>query len=203
METLISFLLDRTGSMISVREDVIGGFNAFLEEQRKIPGKCRFLLTQFDSMSVDTVDYDDIRDVPDLNHDTYVPRANTPLLDAIAQTMGRIDDLNVEPDRVLFVIYTDGFENASREHTRESVKKLIADAQENYGWDFIFMGADIDAYTQASAIGLLAGQTVAVASSQTSQTMGAVSQTVSEYRSGGPYSDAMKNLKDEEARQKT
>lgn len=199
-DTLIAFLLDRSGSMESVKGDVIGGFNSFLAEQRAVPGKCRFVFTQFDSQGVDTVDHKDIKDVPDLTPETYQPRSMTPLLDAIGTTMDRIDDLNVKTDRILFVIYTDGLENASREHTHDSVKKKVSDAQENYGWDFLFLGADIDAYAQSGAIGLARGQTVSVASANTSSTMGAMSATVTDYRGGDSYADSTKHVKAEEKR---
>lgn len=194
----ISFLLDRTGSMAGVKSDVIGGFNSFLEEQRKEPGACRFTLTLFDSQSIDTESFDSVADVPELTEASYIPRAMTPLLDAMGRVIGEVDALP-PAKRTLVVVYTDGLENASREFTKAKVKELV-EAKQKDGWDFIFLGADIDAYNDAGSVGVMAGSTVSTNSAQTGATMDSLSASVSSYRQG----DAryMSHLKAEEKKQR-
>lgn len=159
--TLVSFLLDRTGSMGSIANDVIGGFNTFIEGQAKEPGECKFVLTLFDSQSIDVEEFDSVKDVPALTAWSYVPRAATNLLDAIGQTIVHVQDMDKLPKRVLFVIYTDGYENASREYRRADIKALIEKKTEQ-GWDFIFLGADIDAIGEAGSFGVAASSTFGV-----------------------------------------
>lgn len=159
--TLVSFLLDRTGSMGSIANDVIGGFNAFIEGQAKEPGECKFVFTLFDSQSVDVEEFESVKDVPALTAETYVPRAMTNLLDAIGETIVHIQDMKKLPKRVLFVIYTDGYENASREYSRQAIKTLVEKKTEQ-GWDFIFLGADMDAIGEAGSFGVAASSTFGV-----------------------------------------
>lgn len=184
MDVLVSFLLDRSGSMQRVKSDVIGGFNEFLRQQREGDGKCRFVLTLFDTEGIETTDFADVSEVPDLTPDTYTPRSGTPLLDAIGETVKRVDDLNVEVDRVLFVIYTDGEENSSREYNRASVKALIEERQRDDNWDFIFLGAGIDAYAEAGALGIPQGMTFTTDSARSGQVLLAASAATSAYRLG-------------------
>jgi hypothetical protein len=160
--THVTMILDRTGSMESIRHDTIGGFNTFLRGQKATPGTATLTLVQFDSRDPYEVihNFVPIALAADLTPETYVPRASTPLLD----TMGRgILDLersltllppDQRPGHVVFVVITDGQENASREFTREQVQKMIHEKQEADGWDFVFLSADLSAIAEAGDIGV-------------------------------------------------
>lgn len=198
-ETLVSFLLDRTGSMQSIKDDVIGGFNQFIDEQAKQKGKCKFVFTLFDSQSIDVEQYDDVKDVPHLTPKTYVPRAGTPLLDAIGKTIHLVSEIKDAPKRVLFVVYTDGEENSSREYSHDAVRALVKE-KEAAGWDFIFLGSDIDAYSEAMKSGFNAASTVSVTGQHTNSTFDRLSASTASYRSGD--ADYMGDLKREEQEQK-
>ena len=160
--THIAVILDRTGSMESIRDDTIGGFNAFLQQQKDTPGDATLTLVQFDSQDPYEVvhSFMEMKDVPELTRETFVPRAQTPLLDA----MGRgINDLEhnlmkfgkeEKPQRVVMVIITDGQENASREFKKDQVQKMILEKQEQMDWQFVFLSADMDAINEALAQGI-------------------------------------------------
>ncbi len=155
--THIAVILDRTGSMEAIRDDTIGGFNAFLQQQKAEPGFATLTLVQFDSQDPYEVihRFKPIAEVPELTRETYVPRASTPLLDA----MGRgINDLESSlsqlaeadrPGRVVMVVVTDGQENASREFRKEQIEKMIKD-----GWQFVFLSADLAAIHDAQDVGV-------------------------------------------------
>ena len=157
----ISVILDRTGSMESIRADVVGGFNAFLAAQKDTPHPATLTLVQFDSQDPYEVLHAtaDIASVPPLTLAQYVPRASTPLYDA----MGRgILDLEawlakqtdaLRPGKIIFVVVTDGQENASREFDQTRVKRLVQ-AKKRLGWDFVFLSADLAAFEDASSIGV-------------------------------------------------
>ena len=167
--THITVLLDRTGSMQSIREDTIGGFNAFLNQQKEEPGLATLTLVQFDSQDPYEVvhNFRAIQSVPELTRETFVPRASTPLLDAMGRS---INDLEAnllkmaEPDRparIVVVIITDGQENASREFRAEQVRAMIKDKQDNDNWQFVFLSADLGAINDALASGVKAGAAMA------------------------------------------
>ena len=158
----IAVVLDRSGSMAGIATDIVGGFNQYLREQQKRPGPARMTLVQFDGQDPFEVLVDgrDIQDVAELTADTYQPRANTPLLDAVGRMILRVDndvaararrDLPAE-DQVV-VIITDGLENASREFTREKVLAMTEERRQA-GWAFVFLGADQDAFAEGTRIGV-------------------------------------------------
>ena len=157
----ISFLLDRSGSMNSLTEDVIGGFNAFVANQQSVAGTCIFTAAQFDGTDPFELLYDrvPITDVEELDADRYQPRGNTPLFDAIATLINSVQsgagtaEAGVEQ---IVVVFTDGLENASRTWTRDQVFSLI-EQKKTQGWTFVFMGANQDAYTEGGRIGFNAG----------------------------------------------
>jgi hypothetical protein len=156
--TDITILLDRSGSMASVKQDVEGGFASFLDQQRRIPGECSLSLTQFDSGAVEEVYVaEPIHHAPGL---TLHPRGTTPLLDAVGRTIVSSGERLValpepsRPDRVLFVIITDGHENASREFSKAQVRELIERQRQAYGWEFIYLGANVDAFAEAGRMGI-------------------------------------------------
>jgi Mg-chelatase subunit ChlD len=159
--THIAVLLDRSGSMADVKDETISGFNYFLKEQKTAGDNASFTLVQFDSESTDVVhEARPVRDVPDLNKDTYQPRGSTPLLDALGQTIdstGRtlaaIPEAN-RPDKVVFVVITDGQENASHHFTKARVKEMIDHQTGKYNWQFVYLGANQDAFAEAGAVGI-------------------------------------------------
>ena len=160
--THIAVILDRTGSMQSIRDDTIGGFNAFLNEQKDEPGSATLTLVQFDSQDPYEVvhKFMVIKDVPELTRETYVPRASTPLLDAMGRGINDLEQGLSEltddemPERVVMVIITDGKENASREFKKDVVQKMIKEKQEENDWQFVFLSADLDAIQDAIETGI-------------------------------------------------
>lgn len=157
----IAVILDRTGSMNSIREDVIGGFNAFLRAQQAEPTPATFTLVQFDSQDPYEVvqPVGPIAAAQPLTLDTYVPRASTPLYDATGRgildleaMLARLPD-SERPGKIIFVIVTDGEENASREFDRAQVLALIK-AKKQLGWEFVFLSADPTSFHDAKRLGI-------------------------------------------------
>jgi Mg-chelatase subunit ChlD len=161
-DLLISVILDRSGSMESIKDDTIGAFNGLLADLGKQEGKTLLTLTQFDSQSVDViVDAIPVQQVPALNEQNFKPRGMTPLLDAIGTTLTSLQKAvsNMAWEgSVLAVVITDGQENASRSWTKQSTFALVK-ALEAAGWAFIYLGADPDAYSDARALGFSEGST--------------------------------------------
>jgi Mg-chelatase subunit ChlD len=161
----VYFVLDRSGSMNDIRSDVIGGFNSFVEEQRAQPGRCLMTLIQFDGGDPHEVleSARPIEQVAPLSSSRFVPRGNTPLFDAmghaIADATIRTEKLGAagEPyEEIVFVTFTDGLENASREYTRTKIFELIRKRQES-GWSFVYLGANQDAYAESEQLGYAPG----------------------------------------------
>jgi hypothetical protein len=160
--THITVILDRTGSMECIRDDIIGGFNAFLEEQQKLPEKATMTLVQFDSQDPYEIicRFSPVSKVPKLDRNVYVPRASTPLLDAIGRgindleaSLGSVDD-GSQPSQVVLAIVTDGQENASREFNRAQIVKMIEEKTKKNDWQFVFLSSDLDAIRDAEAYGI-------------------------------------------------
>jgi hypothetical protein len=161
--THIYFLLDRSGSMQSIKTDIEGGFAAFVEEQRRAPGACRVTLAQFDDRYDVVYSSVPVAKVPQLD---LQPRGRTALLDA----MGRLitsagDELaaraeSERPGTVIVAVMTDGYENASREWTHSAIKALVEQQTEKYSWEFLYMGADQDAIEVGVSLGVAAGASV-------------------------------------------
>lgn len=158
----ISVVLDRSGSMASIADDIVGGFNEYLARQQQEPGEARVTLAQFDGQDPFEVLVDglDIRKVRPLTRDSYRPRGNTPLFDAVGRMIGRIDtDLSHRRNHALpaedqvVVVITDGLENASREHSRASIFAMVEQHRRD-GWVFVFLGADQDAFAEGARIGM-------------------------------------------------
>lgn len=163
--TEIICLVDRSGSMDSVRDDAIGGFNAFLKEQQDSKhGKCLLTYVQFDSQGIDTVhECKPVHRVPKLNKDTFVPRGGTPLREAMIKTIDDAGkrfatlDEDKRPGNVVFVVLTDGHENASGgEYTQERLTEMVRVQSEDYDWTFVFLAQNIDAFDVGHSIGLRA-----------------------------------------------
>lgn len=154
-------LLDRSGSMEGCRDTTIDAFNEYVMGLRRSEEvDARVTLTIFDSNSIDTLQHaGPAKGFMELSRQNYVPRASTPLLDAIGHAVAHLDTVALRPnEKVGLVILTDGFENASKEHTKETIKKLLTDRQDNKGWLVTFLGADIDAFAEAGAIGIKGGK---------------------------------------------
>lgn len=154
-------LLDRSGSMENCRDTTIDAFNEYVMGLRRSDEvDARLSLTIFDSQSIDTLQHlEPAKSFIELSRQTYVPRASTPLLDAIGHVVAEIDKVETRPgEKVSLVILTDGLENASKEHTKGTIKKLLTDRQDNKGWLVTFLGADVDAFTEAGEIGIHAGK---------------------------------------------
>lgn len=142
------FLLDRTGSMASVKQETIGGFNGYLDEllKKKESKNIRFALTQFDTVGIDLVhDCVLLAKVDKLTDNTYQPRGGTPLYDAIGRTIRATQD-KVNGDKVLFVTLTDGEENSSSEWTQATIKDLIKEKEEKEKWTFSYIGVGPEAW---------------------------------------------------------
>jgi hypothetical protein len=167
-------LLDRSGSMESCRDTTIDAVNEYIMGLRRSDTlDARISLTIFDSSGIDVLQTaEPAKTSLELNRTTYVPRASTPLLDAIGHAVAEIDKVSLRPDeKVGLVILTDGLENASKEHTKDSIRKLLTDRQENKGWLVTFLGADVDAFADAQAIGVGAGNYLALKKGKLRQSM--------------------------------
>lgn len=157
--TEIIFLLDRSGSMSGLESDTIGGFNAFIKKQSELEGETLVTAVMFDDQYEVLWNGIDAKNVKLTDREYYV-RGCTALLDAVGKTIldvGHRLSMAIEeqkPGKVIFVITTDGMENASREFNYDKVKELIKHQQEKYNWEFIFMGANIDAVKEADSLGI-------------------------------------------------
>lgn len=161
--TVVNFVLDETGSMLSVKVATISGFNEYLVGLKESKAKVWMTLTKFNSTKVEVVhDAVLVKDVPDLNEKTYVPEHLTPLYDAIGKTI-RATEEALKKKRgkpaVLCVIMTDGLENASKEYTREGIFNLIEEKTKE-GWTFAYLGANQDAYAVGESIGVARGSSL-------------------------------------------
>lgn len=158
--TELVFILDRSGSMSGLERDTIGGFNSMIEKQKKEDGLCYVSTLLFDDKCEVLHDRVKLGDVPLMTEDDYYVRGSTALLDALGGAIKHIGNIHKYarnedvPEKTLFVITTDGMENASRKYTSERVKQMIERQQKKYGWEFIFIGANIDAVTTAKSYGI-------------------------------------------------
>lgn len=158
--TEMVFILDRSGSMAGLERDTIGGFNAMIAKQKEAEGEAVVSTILFDT--VDEVIHDrlNVKDVPMMTEDEYWPRGGTALIDAIGGAIHHIANIHKYareedvPEHTIFVITTDGMENASHRYNADEVRVMIKKEQEQYGWEFIFLGANIDAVETAKYYGI-------------------------------------------------
>ena len=158
--TELVFILDRSGSMSGLEKDTIGGFNSMLEKQRKEPGDAVVSTVLFDNLTEIIHDRVPIANVPDLTDREYFVRGCTALLDAVGGAIHHIGNVHKYarredvPEKTLFIITTDGMENASRFYSYDKVSCMIKRQKECYGWEFLFLGANIDAAAEARRFGI-------------------------------------------------
>ena len=158
--TEIVFILDRSGSMNGLEKDTIGGFNSTIEKQKKEEGEAFVSTILFDDESEVLHDRVPLASVAPLTEKEYYARGCTALLDAIGGAIHHIGNVHKyardedRPEKTIFVITTDGLENASRKYTSDRVKQMIERQKEKYGWEFIFLGANIDAIETAKSFGI-------------------------------------------------
>ena len=183
--TQLAILLDRSGSMQSIVADTIGGFDAFIAEQRNAPGVCRVTLAQFDNEYEEVYADRPLTSVPGLE---LHPRGSTALLDAIGQLVTTIGSRlaampeHERPGTVIIGIMTDGQENASTEWTHQAIKALIEQQTNHYGWQFLYMGADQDAIEVGTSIGVGAAHSITYGRGKVRDVMRESSANVSRYR---------------------
>ena len=157
--TELVFILDRSGSMAGLESDTIGGFNAMLEKQRKEPGRALISTVLFDDASQVIHDRVDIQRIEPMTDRQYFVRGCTALLDAVGSAITHIRNVHKyareedRPEKTLFVITTDGMENASRHYSYDRLKEMIRQ-QQTRGWEFLFLGANIDAAREAARFGI-------------------------------------------------
>lgn len=158
--TEMVFIIDKSGSMAGMEEDTVGGFNAMIEKQKKLDGKCYVSTVLFSNRSSVLHDRIDIQKIEPLTEREYCVGGGTALLDAIGGAIHHIGNVHKYarnedvPEHTIFVITTDGMENASCEYDSERVKQMIRRQEERYGWEFLFVAANIDAVETARNIGI-------------------------------------------------
>lgn len=188
--TELVFVLDRSGSMSGLESDTIGGFNSMLEKQKKEKGEAFVTTVLFDDHYELLHNRNDLKQIKAITEKEYYVRGSTALLDAIGKTINNIgkalSNINEEerPEKLLFVIITDGMENSSREYSYAKIKEMIEHQKSKYSWDFIFLGANIDAIMTAEAFGIGEDRAVNFVSDSEGTQLNyiAVSEAVSSFR---------------------
>lgn len=193
--TELVFVLDRSGSMAGLESDTVGGFNSLIKDQKNSEGKAFVTTVLFDTEFIYVHDRADISTVKPLTEKDYVPRGCTALLDAVGMTIQHIAGIHKYarpedvPSKTIFVITTDGMENASREFRYDTVKKLIEKEQKKYGWEFIFLGANIDAAATAGSMGIAHASNYKADGKGTKLMYGAVGRAVRCMRESAPLAE--------------
>lgn len=189
-KTHIHCVLDRSGSMSSIIDDSIGGFNTFLEEQKKLPDEATISIALFDHEYEMHVEMIDIKKVKNITREDWKPRGTTALYDAIGKSINELKTKfaklgDEKPDKVLVCVVTDGFENSSKEMTADAVKTLINECETKDGWAFVYLAANQDAFAVGSSLGFSGGNTftyIATADGVTNMSQ-KVNSLTSSYRS--------------------
>lgn len=205
--TEIVFILDESGSMADLKSDTIGGFNSLIEKQKSEEGDAVVSTVLFSTESRVLHDRVPIERIGKMTDKDYCPNGGTALLDAVGDAVKHIGNIHKYarpedvPEHTLFVITTDGMENSSRHFTSEKVKKMISKQQEKYGWEFVFLGANIDAAETAESIGIGRGTAVDCCCDPLGCVMqyNAMSEAVSSVRKGKKLSESAAWRKDVDA----
>lgn len=195
--TELVFILDKSGSMSGLESDTIGGYNAMIKKQKLLDEPCRITTVLFDNKYTLLHDRIDLPAVSEMSHKEYCVGGNTALLDAIGKTIHKIAEVQkhtaeeYRAERVAVVIITDGAENASREYSAAGVKSLIECQKSKYGWEFIFLGANIDAVETAESFGIGANRAVDYLADKegTALNFAVMSEAVSDLRKCAAISD--------------
>ncbi len=204
--TEIVFILDRSGSMSGLEADTIGGFNSMIEKQKKTEGEALISTVLFDNESEVIHDRADIRDIKPMTDKDYTVRGCTALLDAIGGAINHIGNIHKYareedvPEHTMFVITTDGMENASHYYDSEKVKRMIKRQKVKYGWEFLFLGANIDAVETAGRFGIGRDRAVNYHSDSAGTRLNyeVLSEAISAVRCSAPLDDGWKKRIDED-----
>lgn len=206
--TELVFILDRSGSMHGMERDTIGGFNAMLDKQRSQPGSALVSTVLFSNTSEVIHDRVEIQHVGPMRLEQYRVGGCTALLDAIGSAIHHIGNVHKyareedRPEHTMFIITTDGMENASRRYGSDEIKRMIRRQQEKYGWEFLFLGANIDAVETAGHFGIAADRAANFHNDAqgTALNYQALSDAISSVRSSQPLSGAWKQRIDQDYR---
>ena len=164
--TELVFIIDRSGSMASLVEDTIGGFNSMIEKQKAEEGECLVSVVLFNDEQYVLYDRIPVAEVPEMTRKEYFAAGCTALIDAMGGAIHHIGNVHKYareedvPEKTVFIITTDGLENASRYYSADKVRQMVKHEQEKYGWEFLFLGANIDAVETARTYGLREGHAV-------------------------------------------
>ena len=204
--TELVFILDRSGSMSGLEDDTIGGFNSMLEKQKKEAGDAIITTVLFDYKYELLHDRINIKGISSITDKEYYVRGSTALLDAIGMTINKIVNVQRQTSKenqaknVIFVIITDGMENSSREYSYDQIKTMIEHEKNNYNWEFIFLGANIDAIETAERFGINKDRAANfhADSEGTQLNYKVVSETLSNFRASRPISEDWKESIDKD-----
>ena len=204
--TEIVFILDRSGSMAGLEDDTIGGFNAMIEKQKAEEGEALVSTVLFDNLSEVVHDRVELQKIEPMTRKEYYVRGCTALLDAVGRAIHHIGNVHKyareedRPGKTLFVITTDGMENASREYTHDRVRRMIQRQKERYGWEFLFLGANIDAAREAARFGIAADRAANYHADHrgTAVIYEAVSDAVCNFRASKPMNNDWRKRVDED-----
>ena len=208
--TELVFILDRSGSMNGLEKDTIGGFNAMIEKQKKEAGEALVSTVLFDNESVVIHDRLPLDRVPRMTEKEYFTRGCTALLDAVGSAIYHIGNIHKYarrqdvPEKTMFIITTDGYENASKRYDYEKVRKMIEWQKEKYGWEFLFLGANIDAAAEARRFGIGADRAVNYKCDEAGTALNyeVISEAVCSVRASRPLSADWKKRIDEDVRKR-
>ena len=209
--TELVMILDRSGSMSGLESDTIGGYNSMLKKQRETEGEVLVSTVLFDGISEVLYDRVPLDKMPEMTDKEYYVRGNTALLDAVGGAIHHIGNVHKyareedRPEKTIFVITTDGMENASRSYTYDQVKQMVERQKEKYGWEFLFLGANIDAIETAGRFGIRADRAANYHSDRrgTALNYEVLADTVCEMRAcAAPIGDSWKRRIEEDFEQR-
>lgn len=190
--TSINVLIDSSGSMAHLTKDTIGGFNSFLVEQKAQPGTAMVTLCTFSTTVQPIHDCVDLQSVPNLTTDTYRAKGGTALLDTMGLSITKVGNKlaampeEERPSKVIFLIITDGEENSSKEYVLQTVKDMVSHQREKYNWEFVFIGANMDAISAGANLGVATNNSLNYEATMdgTKKLYQGLSKGISDYRMG-------------------